>query len=298
MVKKNLTHLILSLTFIIIFLGSKGQERVAYRIAANSNTFIREPGSSNAIINPSIANNIVPGTSMDFMPDPGYGFEAEIMFPVNKDFSLGIEFEHLILKGYNNNPIYFNYFTSPFSPITDYGQQPLVYNTVMNNLIGNIRYFLMKGNNLQPFIKAQGGVAFVGTNLRYKDPRYRIDIYDPLYARGTKLSTDTKWPVFYFGGGGGLQYRITDKILLYADATISFIQTDIVNGVPNFSYNDVSGVSEHFKTNSITTQVSVGICYSSEEGLKLFKKKIKHSKGFKNRKGKIDKYFPFHEIKR
>lgn len=297
MVKRKLTHLILTLALVSQFVYLNAQEGITYRFAVSNNTFIREPGSSDAIANSSIPVNNLSGATMNFTSELGLGFEAELMFPINKSFSAGVELERLTLNGYNDNPIYFNYFATTSPPIPN-GQEPLVYNTVMNSLLTNIRYYLMGGSAFQPFIKVHGGVGFVGTDLRFKNVEDRTTIDDPLYSRGTKLSTDTKWPIFYFGSGAGFQFQISEKIQFYVDASISIVETDIVDGVPNFSYNENSDVWEHFKTNSIITQVSAGICYATGEKFKLFQKKSEKSSRAKKRKGKIHEFLPFYEIKK
>ncbi len=288
-------QIIFPLAFILFAMASYGQSNLKYRISANTGILLNETNTS-YIPDPSIIS--LDGT---YKFDPTYkaGFELEVSVPIQEKFSLGIEFERVTLQGVNQDPIHYNYFKlEKVIKLFNYSQQPLVYTTSLNNLIGNVRYFPFPGNNFEPFVKFFGGVSFVGTNLQFNDPDNRSNIFDPLHSRGTKNSTETKWPAFYFGAGLGFEYHLTNLLALYMDASLSIIDTDIVDGVPNFTYNNAIGENEHYSTSTLTTQISIGLCYSiftpsGDSGEAPKKRGL-----FKKRRGKIDKYFPFHEIKK
>ena len=290
--------LILSLAFILVLTTGFSQNKLKYRFATTSGIFLKERNSFENRT-PEIEGIEVPGGKDKFKPKMQLGFEMEVSIPANESFAFGLEFESYSLKGINDNPVYYNYFGSTdfqrlFKPEEYvYNQEALQFNTKVNSLVGNIRYFPLGIEIFQPFIKVFGGVSFVGTNLELQDGSSEAI---PLYSKGTQQSNQTKWPAFYFGTGLGFQYYVTEYLSIYVDATISIIDTDIVNGVPNFSYDGFDN-NEHVHTASVTSQFSFGISYSlfkpyddSDDGLpkKLFRK----------RRGRVDKYFPFHEIKR
>lgn len=295
MIIKWYCKLVLSLALIHIGVIGIAQNNLKYRFSVNTGMFLNE-GNATSIPDPSIFDLVTPGGVDGFKTEFKPGFELEISVPVFELFSIGLEFENHTLKGVNENPIYYNYFATQQNYV--YSQQPLMYTTYLNNLIGNVRYYPIGIRTFQPFVKVFGGVSFVGTNLQFYNPQDQVDIFNPLYARGTQLSTETRWPAFYFGTGIGFELHLTELISFYVDASFSVIETNIVDGVPNFTYNEITGINEHFNSSSFVAQFSAGICYAIYRPSKDSDPNSAKIGLFKKRKGKIDKYFPFHEIKK
>ncbi len=289
----------LTLLFVIVSLSCFSQDGLTFRVAVNYSMFQSEPGSTNSIVDPfAELLQQVDGTR-DFKNDIAYGFEAEILKPLTEKLSIGVEFENSKYSGYNDNPIYYNYFTSPFYLWPTYNQQPLLFETNVLSILANIRYFFMPENTFSPYIKTFGGISYISTDLRFKNPEDQTNLYDPLYSRGTKLSEGEGWdkssqPALNVGAGIGFKYFIMNNAWIYTDASISYINTDIINGIPNFSYNETSGISEHDARASLTAQFSVGIAYSLGS---ISPSKKGKSKGGKSSSGKADSNFPFYRRK-
>ena len=290
------SKIILALALSIVVVTGLAQNNLKYRFSANSSTLLHE-GKFVNILDPAIAGLSTPGGKNKFTPDFNAGFEMEISVPLSNLFSVGLEFERYNLSGVNKNPVYYNYFAEKTNKFT-YHQEALKYTTSLNNLVVNVRYFPFGVRVFQPSIKTFGGVSFVGTNLQFNDPQDQINIFDPLFSRGTQQSTDTKWPAFYFGAGLGFEYHINNQFSIYLDASLSVIDTDIVDGVPNLSYNELTQINERVHTSALSSQISFGFCYSIYKPSKDSDAASPKQGTFKKRKGKIDKYFPFHEIKK
>ena len=255
----------ISATFLIVAVftfSAVAQGGLKVRVAVNSGMFLSEPNSSDAIVDPLAA--LFPGGTTDFSPEVKIGVEAEVSIPVGSYFGLGVEFEDAKFSGANEDPAYYNYFASYASPAMDYGQEPLIYNTAVTNLLGNIRIYPAGHSTFTPFLKLYGGVAFIGTDLRYQSPEDQTEKTDPLYSRGTRLSViePTKFTAPHFGGGAGFEYLISGNISLYADLTVSYLDSDIIDGVPNFTFDQTLGYSVYHDVSSITGQVSIGLCYT------------------------------------
>lgn len=282
------------LTIILIFalppLSAFPQNGIRLRFAANTGMVVTEAGGSAIIADPYATYNEKPGGSTSFKPDITIGFEGELLIPVNNIIGLGLEFKNANFSGHNDNPIYYNYFASQYSPILNYGQEPLVYKTDVNNLLGNIRIFPLGRSAFSPFVKIYGGVAFIATDLRYKDTEYRVNIYDPLYSRGTSSSVteSSRYTAPNFGGGIGFEYAIAGNLSLNACISFSYINSDILDGIPNFTYDQSQGQSVYSNNSTITDGFSVGLSYAVH--------KLKHqgNEGTKRfGKGKTDMSLPF-----
>ena len=226
---------------------------------------LSEFGPSDLPINPR--QNPAQSTER-FSPQPTIGFEGEILFQISPSSFFGIEVDYTHLKGMNDTPPYYNYYLTPyFQNFQDeYYQAAIKYNTHLWNLAVNYKHFFFKEKVFQPFVKLTGVVAFVGTDLSYKDKPEIPLSSDVLYARGTANSDKKKWPVFHMGGGIGFSYDLSKRLAFQMDATATVVNSGIVDGVPNFTYvlNDTESVLRYNRRLSLTAQISVGIVYYLE----------------------------------
>lgn len=264
---------------------------IGFRLAANSGMLISEFGTSD-VPHPD-ALFVSPATSSEkFTPKLSAGVEGEILFQVTEKTYFGVEFDYSHLKGFNDDPPVFNYFLTPyFSPHyqDEFVISPLEYNTRLFNLAVNYKYFFMPEKVFSPFVKLTGVVAFVRTDLTYRelpDPDLEWDV---LYSRGTKNSEQDSWPAFHIGGGIGFDYAINDRLLFEVDGTVTVLNSGIVDGVPNFTYVQEEGVDllRYNRRLSLTTQISAGLVYLLEIG---------DGRG-RGSGGRIDPNFPFYRNK-
>lgn len=249
--------------------------------------FISELGPSE-IEHPSTELLTYPGSS-DFTPGFKLGAEAEIMAPVTANFEVGIEFDFTNLSGYTETAPLYNFFLSARNPLagTDpYPSEALIYNTKQLSALGSSRlYFFSIDNEINIFLKALAGIAFTGTDFTFYDPFYRVE-YDVgvLYARGTQNSEYPKKAAFSGGAGLGITYKISDKLDICLDGTALFINSDIVNGVPNFNYTVTSGMDSFEPATcwSMVGQVSIGIIYSAIPDRRLHRSRYTKSRNISN----------------
>jgi hypothetical protein len=301
-----LTKKIICLLFVMIALPvvSKAQF-IGFRIAANSGMLISEFGNSDVPHSDAISNTPAQSTER-FTPQLSYGLEGEVLFQISEREFFGVEVDYSNLRGYNDNPPYYNYYLTPyfdnFQPDGYILESPIKYNTTLINVAVNYKYFFFTEKTFQPFVKITGVVAFVGTDLTYKDfpsvenvseidpnlSDYSINAgADVLYARGTSNSDQKKWPAFHGGFGVGFSYDISDKLAFQADATATVVNSGIINGVPNFTYNMDENLLKYNRRLSLTTQLSAGLVYY-----------IEVETGRRGRGGKTDPNLPFYLKKR
>ena len=78
------------------------------------------------------------------------------------------------------------------------------------------------------------------------------------------------------------RYRISDKFDIYLDATTWLINSDVINGVPNFDYVEFSGVGSMKRINALSAviQANLGLVYSGIPNRRF-------SKGNVTRSGKV-----------
>lgn len=288
----------ITLVLILISIINYAQSGVKVRLGVNSGMFISEPGSADAIVDPfATANTVTIGTAK-FKSELKLGIEAELSVPIGQYFGIGLEVEDSKFSGYNDNPIYYNYFASSYSPILNYNQEALIYNTSVLNLLGNTRVYPFGHNTFTPYIKLYGGVGFIGTDLRFKSPENQIEKIDPLYSRGTKLSIvePKRFSTAHFGGGAGFEYQIAGNISLCAELTFSHINSDIIDGVPNFTYDQDLSYSVYYDIPTITSKFSVGLCYNMG-GKGVSSRKGSFSKSHRSSRGKTYKRPHFHRRK-
>uniref|UniRef100_UPI00321805D0 outer membrane beta-barrel protein n=1 Tax=uncultured Draconibacterium sp. TaxID=1573823 RepID=UPI00321805D0 len=258
----------ISLVFLVVFIvmvPAKSQI-VGFRIAANSNMFITELGTSD-VPHPDVFVATPPFSTEKYSPQPTVGVEGELLFQVSPMSHFGVELEYSKLKGYNDDPPAYNYYLTPY--YTDNFQasgelvtDPVAFNTTLFNVAVNWKYFFFESSPLKPFVKLTGVVAFVGTDFTIKENE------KVLYARGTLHSTQEKWPAFHLGGGFGFDYKLSNQWSVQVDGTATVINSGIINGVPNFTYEKV-GETEYLRYNnrsSLTMQLSAGLVYYIEVG--------------------------------
>ena len=240
---------------------------VGFRIAANSGMMVAELGKSDNPHPVALANS--PAQSSErFTPNLSYGFEGEILFQISTRGFFGIEVDYSTLKGYNDNPPYYNYYlTQYFNQFQDeYIQSAIKYNTTLINLAVNYKYFFFPEKSFQPFVKLTGVVAFVGTDLSYKNLPGDLLESDILYARGTSNSEQKKWPAFHGGIGIGFSYDISDNLAFQIDGTSTVVNSGIINGVPTFTYDSDANLLRYNRRLALTMQISVGLAYTFEIG--------------------------------
>ncbi len=262
----NKTIVILVLLFSIIGVGNS--QVIGFRLAANSGMFVSELGDSN-VPHPDALEQTPAISSQNFKMQPTIGVEGEILFQVSPMSHFGIELEYSKLKGHNETPPIYNYYLTPYYADFQnyYTDDAVAFNTTLINVAVNWKYFFFKQSPLKPFVKLTGVVAFVGTDFTFNeepDPEFFESTI--LYSRGTSNSEQEKLPAFHLGGGIGFDYKINDYWSIQADVTSTVINSDIINGVPNFTYNKVDGKEMllYNKRPSLTAQISAGVVYTIE----------------------------------
>ncbi|MBN2773347.1 MAG: hypothetical protein JXR31_03800, partial [Prolixibacteraceae bacterium] len=185
--------------------------------------------------------------------------------PVGEKLGIGVEIENARLKGSNDDPAYYNYFVTTYSPIANYEHEALIYTTGVTNLLGTARFYPIGHNTFTPFVKLQAGFAMIGTELQFKSPEDQTNKPDPLYSRGTDSSLGdnaSKYTTAHFGGGIGFEYLLTSSVSVYGDLTFSYIDADILDGVPDFTYDETLGYSVLAESATIINKISIGLTYT------------------------------------
>ena len=275
------------LFFVFSLPGINNAQLIGFRVAANSGMMVTEFGKSD-IPHPDAIANTPAQASERFTPQLSYGFEGEVLFQISEMGFFGIEIDYSTLKGFNDNPPFYNYYLTPYfnQYQNKYVQSPIKYNTALINLAVNYKYFFFPESTFQPFVKLTGVVAFIGTDLTYKDFEVNFES-DILYARGTSNSDQKKWPAFHGGLGVGFSYDLSNQFAFQADITGTVVNSGIINGVPNFTYDVGENLLRYNRRLSLTTQISVGIAYTFEV-----------ETGKKGGGGKTDPNLPFYMKKR
>lgn len=285
-----LFKLILTVLLFFAALFSAKSQIVGFRLSLNTGMFVSELGGAD-VPHPDawLASSAL--SSDAYTPQPTLGVEGEIIFQISRMSHFGIELEYSKLKGYNCKPPVYNYYLTPYYTNFQnyYSSDPVAFNTTLLNVAVNWKYFFVQKSSLKPFVKLTGVVAFVGTDFTFKnnpDPAFFSS--DILYARGTSSADQEKLPAFHVGGGIGFDYKIGTNLSLQLDATATIINSDIINGAPNFTYQKVNGkdILKYRKCASLTAQLSAGLVYYIE--VETFRK---------IGKGKIDPLLPFYQKK-
>ena len=254
----------ITLTIIIIFLfGNVFGQTPRLRLSANSGMFISEIGDDE--INHPFVGLLSDPNSTDFISDIGTGFEAELMLPLTLNFETGLEFEFSKLSGSNDVPPYYNLYFSDDQPTGHDGSpaiisiiDPKVFESTVLSVSTNLRYYLMPGGNLNPFLKAFGGVSFVGTQFSYED-----QVLNDELITGFLYETESRKTAFHYGGGAGINFKMLDKVSIYIDGTVLVINSDIVNGIPNYDYIESDQSLVPVGNQSLIYQLSLGVVFDS-----------------------------------
>lgn len=259
------------LTIILVFLaGNATSQILRYRVSANSGVVVKETGQGE-IINPQSDLTEYPSAT-DFSPGIKLGADIEVMTPITNYFEVGAEFDYSNLAGRTETARLYNFFlfewVNPMPNDYIYPSEPIIYETTQLSLLATTRlYFLPPRSRLNLFLKAFGGISFVGADLKFHDPYYRIEygVGDVLYAEGTKNSQKPKDRGFNGGGGFGGQYKISELIAVYLEANVAYVGSDIVNGVPDFNYTGGTGIDYKRAEGigALTGQISLGLVYSA-----------------------------------
>lgn len=262
---------------------------IGFRLAANSGMFISELGKSD-VPHPDALKQTPAINSLHFKMQPTMGAEGEILFQISPMSYFGIELEYSKLKGYNETPPIYNYYLTPYYDKfqNSYNASPVAFKTTLYNVAVNWKYFFFKKSAFKPFAKLTGVVSFIGTDFTFKDnPDPDIFKSDMLYSRGTSTSDQDKLPAFHLGGGIGFDYKLSKRWSFQTCLTSTVINADIINGVPNFTYEIVNGTEMLLHNNrwALTAQISAGVVYFFE---------ISKSGGSS---GKTDSSLPFYRRK-
>ena len=291
-------NLILVLIFIVVS-GSLSGQVVKFRLGPNFGKFNNEIGDEE-IVHPLVGVLSNPNAT-EYEHDMGIGFEAEVMIPWTPGFETGIEFKRSSFSGWNEVPPYYNFYFSDDKPRMPDGTAvpitttvPQVYNSSVSSILLNLRYYLLPDNKLSPFLKASGGLSFTGAEFKYEDEALNEDL-----PNGYLYSNDKKDGVLFYGGGFGIDFEVSEKVSLYIDGSANIVSSDIVNGIPNYNYANVSGSETVTRADnqSFYTQLTVGIVFHSgvDLGITSGQKKNKN-KGVK-RSGRTTEWRPFYRQK-
>lgn len=336
--KKTVSILTLLVLILIVPFATDAQSNLKIRLSGNTTSFLGEPNGDEVLhpdyetYNNDLTNNDGNPFS-DFTNQGKLGFEAELMMALSEKVWLGFEVGSSNFKGYNYNTPKYNLFgtdypqtalrelqTTQWIPLNFQELDSLEYESSLINLLVNMRFYLSSGR-FRPFVKLHSGVSFIATELKYYTydgwPPSYLNIFinsvqiDPadyefngptIYSRGTSTSPEGRWPALNIGAGLGFEYQINEKISLYAGYTYSMINSDILDGRPNFDYNDDVdspdfGLLERFNTFGNTGRISFGLTYSIGEGVSIISG---GSKGGKvgGSSGRQHPYLPFYEVKR
>jgi len=303
--------------FLLVPFFITGQNAIKIRVGGNTARFMSEAGSNEKIYPYIDTLQQGLGPFSDFTHQGNLGLDAEFMVSLSDKIWLGLEVSSNKMSGENDNPPYYNFQFTDFNQlqVTDtvsdvvsnmITRLPLKYNSSLLNVVANFRYYPLPNVKLRPFLKLSGGVSFVATELALKNPEDWVGnntnpniVYGRpvLYSRGTSDSKEGRWPAFTLGGGAGLEFQISEKVALYADASYYMVNADMVDGRPNFDYNENNSLLEHFNTQSFVGKISFGLCYTIGENFNIFGGGSGGGKSYGSG-GRVHPYLPFYEIKR
>jgi len=284
-------YLVFCLFFVVSFTANA--QLIGYRLAFNSSVFVNELGQPDQM-HPDVLSVTPANYTNKYTPQPTLGVEGEILFQVSPMSNIGIELEYSKLKGYNNTPPAYNYYLTPYYEDFQSGGElftgPVAFETTMLNVAVNWKYFFFEKSPVKPFFKLSGVVSFIGPDFMVKNEEdaAALESQSPiLYSRGTSNSDQGKLPVFHLGGGVGFDYALNKRWSIQVDGTFTVINSDLINGVPNFTYalDGETAMLYYNKCWSLTAQVSAGIVYYIEVG------------GKRGGRGTTDPSLPFYRRK-
>ena len=266
-----------------------------------------------AFLNDSLESLL--GLFHDFTNKAELGFEAEIMTSLSDKIWLGLEISRDAMTGKNDYPGFYNFqytnslqlqSTDTISKVITPWQTclPIKYSTSMVNIVGNFRIYPIPEGKIRPFIKVSTGISLISTELSLSTPAEWTDkvktipnaVPGPpvLYSRGKKDSEKKVMPAFNIGGGIGFELQLTEKISLYADATYRMVNSNILDGIPNYDYIEKTGRLKEYNTWATTRKISFGLVYTLGEGYSVFGNGGNKGKGTAKRH---HPFLPFYEVK-
>lgn len=258
---------LISFLFLMFFKQASSQI-FRYRLGVTSGFFMTEPGDAEKN-HPDYSSISYKGAE-NFKPGLKAGADLEIMVPVTLDFELGLQFDYTNLSGRTETAPFYNFFITRYNPLPDtykYPNEALIYKTKIFNIQATSRYYILPLDDYMTFyLKAFGGISFVGTDFTFHDPIYRVKYeVGTLYSLGTLNSEDPKESVFSGGGGLGFTYKVSELIDFFFEGTVSFINSDKVNGVPNFDFLVSQGEETLQQRDAWASvgKVSVGLLFSA-----------------------------------
>ena len=299
-----MNHKLILTLIVFVLCGSVFGQDVKLRIGGNYGKFNKEIGPKE--VNHPLVDALSNPNHTDFTSNFEPDFEAEVMLLWSQNIETGIELELSKFSGFNDVPPYYNYiFSNDFPDINHVTTAPISYKSSATSLIANFRYYFVPKGNVNPFFKVFGGLAFVGAELNYRDKSVWDQAWDKgtvgvLYAIGTKNSSKPKEVALHYGGGAGINFKVSDQFSIYVDGTASVINSDKIDGIPNYDYSNKNG-QETLKpvgNKSFITQFSLGLVYSTGTNLGLNKNWGKHNKGSKiKHSGRTLPWRPFYRQK-
>lgn len=307
------------LVFMVLFsLNGTAQNTLKLRIGGNATRFLKEPQGAEKNFSNIDTFLVKYGPVSNFVNKFKAGGEVELMMSLSKKAWLGLEVSTDKMYGDNSNPGLYNFQFTDYLQlqstdtvadlaipwITNY---PLKYSTRLINLIGNFRIYPFPESRFRPFVKLSAGLSLVSTELALLTPsiwsdsiRANIPNNVPgkpvLYSRGKSDSSKGLLPAFTFGGGVGFEFQINDKLSAYADYSLRIVNSDIVDGRPNFDYNNDTALLKHFSTRSNLAKISFGLVYTINDNFAGFGFGGGGGKGGK-KSGRQHPWLPFYEIK-
>jgi hypothetical protein len=169
------------------------------------------------------------------------------------------------------------------------------------NLMLNFRYYFVPDGAVNPFFKVYGGMSWVAAEFNYADQTFITENEtDILYAIGTSNSSEPKESALCYGAGAGFDFAISENLSLYIDGTVGSINSDKVDGIPNYDYfnNDGQETLKPVGNKAFVAQVSLGIVFTSKTDLGLNKNFGKKKKGSGvKRTGRTTPWRPFYRQK-
>lgn len=294
----------ITLVLTLLTVGLFGNAQVfRYRIGLNSNMFVSEIGEKENTY--PLVNVLSSPASTKFVHKNSLGFETEVIRPWTSNLETGLEIKYNRFNGTNELPPYYNYFFTAKSPEFTDGV-PIWYKSTTLNFLANLKYFYTIKEKYQPYAKIFLGSALVSAELGYSGVNNTQDSKSALlFASGTKNSDTPKKAAFNYGAGVGLNYKLSDKLSVYFDWNLSVVNSNIIDGIPNYNYSLLNGHNFFSATSSksVINQFGAGLVFTTLKFDKSdfnfgsihinkpsFFKKHKSKKGGK---GKTSEFFPF-----
>ncbi len=284
------------LVLVVILCGNAFSQELKIRLGGNYGQFSKEVGKKE-VEHPLVSVLSNPNAT-DFTYNFEPGFDGEAMLFWNSNVETGIEVKYSKFSGNNEIPPYYNYYFAPDNPTVITTTEPLLFETSALSFLLNFRYYLASEGKINPYFRAFAGLSSVATEFNYQD----LSVWDEgeagvIYSAGTKDSENPKESALHYGAGFGINFGVSDKVSVYIDGTASVINSDIVDGIPNYDYIEADQTMERINGGAMFYQISLGIVFDTGINLGLNKNAgDKKGKGLK-RNGRTTPYRPFYRQK-